>query len=428
MNWDKFARDNGLTEKKDRKYWDKEEPSFYIEPQTNNIIFGFNCGKNKNINVENTEFKISEAQNYKYVKLYKKSKDVTPENCVKIFNNFKENIKVVCNSEFSTFCPTVDKSYQLKQVAELKKSQMKIQKAYSAIDWKGIKVPEGEFWKNADHNPWLNPTWHDKENFILKDDFNKIKDYNSKHSDDEQRIQTNILPQPYIGNPSAPIWILQINPSYSDVDIYDMVNIGEEIKEKIQKAKPEIKFNFINGNESDLLDKRRNLIEKQFSFEEPHFYILDECFKTISGDNGTSPQGGYSWWLHRLVGKKSAYLCDGDIKNAENFFVLESFPYHSKKSGSITKTLQDKVKHFVFWQKMIAYAIVNNKILIIMRKETRDKIESIFENLNEDHKDYILKGGSTNAAISFGNLIDGNGNQITPEKINRLLSSQRRDN
>ncbi len=30
MDWDQFADNNGLTKKQDSKYWDEEEPHFYV--------------------------------------------------------------------------------------------------------------------------------------------------------------------------------------------------------------------------------------------------------------------------------------------------------------------------------------------------------------------------------------------------------------
>ena len=415
MDWDQFADNNGLTKKQNSKYWDEEEPSFYIELQTNNIIFGFDCGKNKNINFENTGFKISNAKGYQYVKLYKKRNDVTSDNCMGVFKKFQQDIKDICGGKFKPASPTVDKASPKKQTAESKICLAETNEVNSAVNWSKVQVPDGDFWRDSAHNPWINPIWAVDAPFILQEDWEKEgfskKCCNSQKKTKDDQIITDIFPQPYIGDPQAPFWILQINPSYSPADIFDMQKIADaqkvkEIKKEIQKEiKNNVEIFHKEVLESDGSQKekcflsRKKLLEQQLVFEEPHFYVLDEEFETIA-ETGKKLIGSYKWWKAALVGK--SHLSGEDINLAKTmFFCLESLPYHSRKRGYV-EALRPLTKHWGFWQKMIKYALNNDKKIFIRGQELYRLIEGL---ITKDNRKNIFILNPQRQYLSLGNIL-----------------------
>ena len=77
--------------------------------------------------------------------------------------------------------------------------------------------------------------------FILKADADVIASYNRKCNKANYFIHTSLLPQPFIGNPEAPIWILNQNPGYCEIDHYEMLGEKTKIQEWMNK-------NNITGN------------------------------------------------------------------------------------------------------------------------------------------------------------------------------------
>lgn len=270
-------------------------------------------------------------------------------------------------------------------------------------------------------NPWNEAeieNWRDTLNagesgeFVLKADYDIIASYNRQCIRAEYCVQTNLLPQPFIGNPEAPIWIITQNPGFCEIDFYDM--LGGEKKEISDCLKKEIK----QTESKETLKKRQKLLlgqlrfyvtddvsslEKSSSEESPSFYILEECFHTLKKHKGNKSLGGYEWWERHLLGTKesnSKLFCKRKKEMLSKFFVLELFPYHSKQ---FDEKISIKTVHYTFWKELVSYALRKGKLLICRKKKIIEEIQKLSD--FERNKDNILRFVSSRAFLSNGNLI-----------------------
>ena len=257
-------------------------------------------------------------------------------------------------------------------------------------------------WNEAELKAWKATLNAGKSGeFILKADVDVIASYNRKCKNEGVRIQTRLLPQPFIGNPEAPIWILTLNPGYSEIDLYDMLGEKKEIKAWLTKEKVEISP---ETEDKKSLEKRQELLLNQLRFKEPSFYVLDKCFNTLKEHAGNKSFGGYEWWKKHLLGtenKNSKHFCKGEKKMLSKFFALEFFPYHSRNfSKELSKT---EVAHSKFWEELISYALKRGKLLVCRNEKIIEKIQKIPD--FEKKKDNVLRFSSRRVFLSNGNLI-----------------------
>ena len=318
----------------------------------------------------------------------------------------------------------------------------------------GYKSPADGFWKDQtlNLNPWCNFVMKGKTLFVLEGDRSGIEDYNKGRKNKDTYIHLEVPPQPYIGDPkAAPIWLLPKNPSYSEMDIYDMVrceNDQNDLKRNILSSirfkdedgkrgytKDEInlllRYFFTSGSDSDeSLSDRKKLMQNQLSFDSTDFYVLNEAFKTVqsreeirkaSGETverkDDTKLGSYEWWDdYFFSGEKSiCRLISDDFENEEDyrknalnkFFVLESFPYHSRKFDKIIPwKLSEKYCHF--WVMMVAYALANNKILLCRGEEIAKRVHEIAEKLeckDADEQQIFVGLSSGSFPVSTGNFV-----------------------
>ena len=311
--------------------------------------------------------------------------------------------------------------------------------------------PADDFWE-GDSNPWIEfskeiDLWLErKEN---GEDVEDIKKYILKGDEENQelekfrnpergegQIHLEIPPQPYIGNPKAPIWILLMNPSYSATDIYDMVCTDNDTKKTVLSSiksqerrwysdddiKKILGSFFTDGSEKGLTDRQRLMNNQlKFDFSRSKFYVLDDAFHTVRSKeeirdlnkegverlDGTF-QGSYEWWSENLLKKD---ICSPDYDNQKNtsdpskFFVLEPFPYHSSKFQDI-RPWELSPTHSKFWVKMVYYALKKGKILLC--RKYADVVKEIAQALqitDADHNQIFVSSSSRNASISKNNFI-----------------------
>jgi hypothetical protein len=151
-------------------------------------------------------------------------------------------------------------------------------------------------------NPWIEI--QPEGPFIPEIDREAIKYYNDQTKGSVKGIDTSLIPEPFIGNHRSPkVVLLSLNPGLAEGDAK-------------AHARPDFRAAML-----------RNL--RHESLEYP-FYPLNPQFER-------TPCA--AWWL-----KKTRRLIEecGREKVAEGLFVIEWFPYHSKKSG-----LPKKPKKFV---------------------------------------------------------------------------------
>lgn len=253
-------------------------------------------------------------------------------------------------------------------------------------------------WNEAEIDAWQATLNAGKSGeFILKADADVIASYNRKCKKEGDLIQTHLLPQPFIGNPEAPIWILTQNPGYSEIDLYDMLGKKEEIEDWRKKEKVALHE---ETESKESLEKRQELLLNQLRFEAPRsFYVLDNCFKTIKEHAGNKSFGGYEWWNKRLL---QCDLCNGNKDMLSKFFVLEFFPYHSRNfSETLSKT---EVAHSKFWKELVSYALDQKKLLLCRGKKVFEEIKKL-PNVQNCMENILFFISVQNVAVSSNNLI-----------------------
>lgn len=140
-------------------------------------------------------------------------------------------------------------------------------------------------------NPWL--TLPTQPPYVLEIDRDAIELYNSQEMEHERRIDTSLIPEPFIGNPkSAKLVLLSLNP-------------GRDEGDTEAHSDPEFKAAMF-----------RNL---RHETQEYPFYPLDPRFK------GTPCA---RWWLKKT--RRLVAECGLD-RVASGLLVVEHLPYHSCK-------------------------------------------------------------------------------------------------
>ena len=206
---------------------------------------------------------------------------------------------------------------------------------------------------NSELNPWLDVAeeWlHDvnagksRDCFIHPNDEKAVKHHNEaarkwcekRKKDGDPKVlpedfylHSDLMPQPFIGNPQAPIWLLLENPGYSVADVYDLKSIKEG-----RKLLPEKTFRSLGQPEEELLKVRQLLVCNQLMFQfdnDKAFYELRPEFNTIEPQKKGKTLGGYNWYMKYLCCKSGYFGGCKDLPKtlSRNLFLLEYIPYHS---------------------------------------------------------------------------------------------------
>jgi len=189
-----------------------------------------------------------------------------------------------------------------------------------------------------------------------------------------QKLRLDIPPQPFIGHPSAKIWIIQYNPGYSEyIDEYNYLGIDRVPFQYRHKLKGVGTF-----------AKRADLIGRQYVFgSSNNFYAIDESFDILTSgfrNNGHMICGMYLWYMRHLFPKENRiFAIDGNDAGAlktfadKNLFVIERFPYHSY--GFTDDIPFASLPSFKFWQLLMEYALSTDKIIIVYGNRSATQME-----------------------------------------------------
>ena len=159
-------------------------------------------------------------------------------------------------------------------------------------------------------NPW--PQLPTDAPRVLPSDRSIIEAFNTRYADKHESdcratscagcftVQTRLLPEPFIGDPSARVYVLNLNPGYSPED-------------DAWHAEPDYRTAIID-----------NLDHKTAAFP---FYFFDPRLKDAPGS---------TWWRQR----SRWWIRDVGIETlARNLFCAELFPYHSRRYRHVPKTM-----------------------------------------------------------------------------------------
>ena len=215
--------------------------------------------------------------------------------------------------------------------------------------------------------------------FVLEDDKEFLKSTaKGKTNPFWNRFRTKLLPQPMVGHPQAPVWILLLNPGFGEKDYYDHVSVSEKMRRCLMVTAPE-KYSDKSFDLNELLSEEKLAQRQELMLSSLRcqtwpapFYILDKAFKTGSAE----VDDGWHWWRKRLrLGKGTNsffpqnFCNNGEEANALGrcLFVLEAFPYHSKTfpQDIVTPWCERKTKYFLFWKRLVQYGLTHKKTIVI---------------------------------------------------------------
>jgi hypothetical protein len=169
-------------------------------------------------------------------------------------------------------------------------------------------------------NPWLRLK---EKPYVLPEDADLVAAFNAK-ADAKHRIELDVFPDPFVGSPAAPIWLLNLNPGLQQADYHHPAHVVQM--------------------------QRRSI-----ALEAENFWYLNDCYA------GTS---GYDWWR-----KKTRKLTEHyDLATLmQAFFVVEFFPYHSARYKAPRSLLPSQE----FTRQLVRAGCRAGKNFIVMRSESQ---------------------------------------------------------
>lgn len=242
---------------------------------------------------------------------------------------------------------------------------------------------------------------------------------------ENHKLNTECPPLPYVGTPTARVWLLLMNPGYSPLDYYNFVDrdSGRDMIRDSQGQEKALQEAWLNENDSpDLFCQRQNLYVNSLDFNNSpghEFYVLDKCMDTVR-KQGSSLHGGYNWYGQKLfkgwndrkgnVKDRGAYFHATTAEQrlavaSQHVFDLEYAAYHSINFTS-AKDYKD-FAHTKFWEKLVGYALRTDKILIVRGDELMELVRQVDENAFKTaiaHNRILTFVSGQNVAVSRSNL------------------------
>ena len=274
---------------------------------------------------------------------------------------------------------------------------------------------------DAKFNPWIDLT--KKEDVPISiDDVDSINIVNEGLKD-ECKLRIDIMPQPFIGSPTAPLWVLMKNPGLTALDYYDFVSVQDwdvfrlNVPWKKWHVIKRRNLFFRHGGEdieAEMLAKRRKLALDQLTFsgsQGAEFYYFDECFKTYQSDGGRQVNGGQDWYNQYFCTEEMGVDREEMSLNmrmkilSRKVFVLDCCPYHSCVYDDKFWPVLTRSKEL--WTKLVQFALENEKNIIVrgtaVLLKVKDVNEKLFQNALSKRKIGLFK--SKNAYLSANNLV-----------------------
>jgi len=224
--------------------------------------------------------------------------------------------------------------------------------------------------------------------FVLPSDEDNVATYQQNDARRTEHydsfLHPEILPQPFIGDPHAPVWLLLLNPGYSSPDLYDHLGICpccDRIMSAGERRDAECMFGQGRDRFAELKSRQRLMLNQLRLVGDLPFYILDQSFNNLPDNATYKKKGGYRWWRAVLFGVRRTenfllHDCDGlDAAGlvGEKLFVLESCPYHSKNFNP--KVIWNGNRYTEFWKSLIAWAVRAGKKFIVRSSRVEKLIQ-----------------------------------------------------
>jgi hypothetical protein len=227
----------------------------------------------------------------------------------------------------------------------------------------------------AQANPWV--CLPSAPPYILPEDVELIKEFNLS-AKEKYQVRWDISPEPFLGNPNAPVVLLSGNPGYNDKD-------------------PEW-----HGDPTFATRSRGNLLHRQSDYP---FYLLDPTIKrTAYWEKG----------LKRLIALSED---SGQRLVANRVLCVEFFPYHSKrfKHGKLRLPSQD------YSFGLVKQAVQRNAVILLLR--CRKLWFAAVPELSSYPRCYVARSWQ-NSAISPRNFGDGFEMALNATCLNLMRSAE----
>lgn len=209
-------------------------------------------------------------------------------------------------------------------------------------------------------NPWA----------AIKDGSYGLENEKDAAGNEQYQFHTDLPPQPFQGNPEAPIWILMLNPCYSKDD-----------KEYYEKE-----------------TERKEAMLNQLSFtppkEENHWhYVLDNSEKNFSR----------KWFDERFIKNKDMGITADNVD--DKIFILQACGYASEKFDSDLNKMTKSFPHMRFAQELARWGLRHGKTILIARsrKYWLEVLQSAMKEKN--FSDIYCFCSYLNLSFSSGNII-----------------------
>ena len=232
-------------------------------------------------------------------------------------------------------------------------------------------------------------------------------------SDEEElgkdtKIFSQYIPQPFIGSPSAPVWLLNENPSPFESDDVAMLS-----------AKPAEGAGWQYADEESLRIRQKLMCDQlRLKVDGGTFFPLEKVFD-VTGGKGSM----YGWWHEHVLGGGTSKKCfpfreifsynaaAGLI--AEGLFVLEAFPYRTKNWNK--KYLNASREYHAFWWMLMEYAFENGKMLLIRANRN----SQLWREIEKNAEDLCVYGvGPCSAHLS-----NDNAHPFTKKTLKKFLQT-----
>jgi len=211
-------------------------------------------------------------------------------------------------------------------------------------------------------NPWIKLP--DSKPFIIESDKEFIEQFQLT-APSEYNLKTHLLPIPFIGSPSAPVLLLNLNPGFHKEDE------EYQITDKFQAV------------------ARNCLTHNPNSYP---FYFLDDTLECPAGGPG------YNWWARRTLSRLLKEFNTNLL--SQNIFCVEYFPYRSVRFCHLGTVLNSQ--HYGF--NLVRQAIQREAQIVLMRAK-KHWFEAVPD--LETYQNLMIIKNPRNPTISERNLPDG---------------------
>lgn len=257
-------------------------------------------------------------------------------------------------------------------------------------------------------------------------------------------IRTQYIPQPFIGHPSAPIWILNQNPSWFQSDLYSMFDVSQKAIVESEKPldgrrpnnrtrikKDSFGVDELRNRQSLLLAQLRLFRDGEASNDDPSFFPLDAAFMFDANLERACSVG--LWWRKFVAGAGIGNdfpllpVVDEPKTIARHVFVVEAFPYRSAHWNDVESVWREG-PYYDYWRHLVKYGYKNGKMLVVRGGPNGDickEIQKVVGASKRDVDDRLFYFSSVqHPTLSNGNLcqVRRSGDELR-KVIDRVLES-----